>query len=48
MHAKAMSITRDSYEKWNVERFYLRISEGNKWEIETLFCDRERIGRDKN
>jgi hypothetical protein len=36
MHGKAMSATRESYEKWNVERYYLRISEGNRWELEKI------------
>jgi hypothetical protein len=36
MHAKAMSITRDSYEKWNVERYYLKVSKGNQWEFERI------------
>jgi len=36
MHGKAMGATRDSYAKWNVERYYLRIKEGNKWELERI------------
>ena len=34
MHAKAMGATRDSYEMWNAERYYLKVSEGNQWELE--------------
>lgn len=36
MHARAMSVTRDSYEKWNVERYYLNIYSGHKWELERI------------
>ena len=36
MHAKAMSATRDSYEKWNVERYYLKVLAGKKWELERI------------
>jgi hypothetical protein len=36
MHAVAMSATRDSYAKWNVERYYLKIASGNKWELERI------------
>lgn len=36
MHAKAMSATRDSYEKWSVERYYLKISPGNGWDLERI------------
>lgn len=36
MHAKAMGATRDSYEMWNAERYYLKVSEGNQWELERI------------
>ena len=36
MHAKAMGATRESYEMWNVERYYLKVSEGNQWELERI------------
>jgi hypothetical protein len=36
MHAKAMSATRDSYEKWGVERYFLKVSLGREWELEKI------------
>ena len=36
LHAKAMNATRESYEIWNVERYYLKIAEGNKWKLERI------------
>jgi len=36
MHAKAMGATRESYAKWTVERYYLRIKVGNGWELERI------------
>ena len=36
MHAKAMGAVRDSYAKWDVERYYLRIKGGNRWELERI------------
>lgn len=36
MHAKAMSATKRSYEKWNVERYCLKISHGNHWKLEKI------------
>jgi hypothetical protein len=36
MHAIAMNATRESYEKWGVERYYLRVSPGNQWELEKI------------
>jgi len=36
MHGKAMAATRDSYEKWGVERYYLKIEEGNRWKLEKI------------
>jgi hypothetical protein len=35
-HGKAMAATRDSYEKWGVERYYLKIEEGNQWKLERI------------
>jgi hypothetical protein len=36
MHAKAMSATKDCYERWGVERYFLKISLGNQWELERI------------
>jgi len=36
MHAKAMSATFNSYSKWLVERYYLRVEKGNKWSLERI------------
>ena len=36
MHATAMSATFSNYEKWNVERYYLKINPGNKWALERI------------
>jgi hypothetical protein len=36
MHGKAMAATRDSYEKWGVERYYLKVEEGNRWKLELI------------
>jgi len=36
MHGKAMMATRDSYEKWNVERYYFVISKGREWALERI------------
>ena len=39
MHAKAMRAVKDSYEKWNVERYYLRIYPNNRWELERIHLE---------
>jgi hypothetical protein len=36
MHAKAMNIVGDNYENWEVERYYLKVSKGNKMEFERV------------
>jgi hypothetical protein len=36
MHGKAMSATRDSYERWGVERYYFKIALGKQWKLERI------------
>jgi hypothetical protein len=36
MHAKAMSATMGYYEKWEAKRYFLRVKEGNRLELERI------------
>jgi hypothetical protein len=36
MHAMAMGASCESYEKWNIEQYYLRVHTNNCWELESF------------